>query len=241
MPEIIDILNEKNRIIQKQNGFKYNIDSVLLADFIDARGESLIDLGTGTGIIPILVEEKNNFKNIIGIEIQEDYVDMAKRSVHMNNQEETINIIHCDIMKIKESFNSGIFDAVCSNPPYFVKDNNLVSPNTQKSIARNEILVSLEGLIESASFLLKNKASFFMVHRPDRLTQITRLLLNNNLEIKKMRFIYPRVNKDANLVLIEAKKNAGIELKVLPPLYVYDKEGYSKEIKKIYKEVNIEK
>ncbi len=241
MSEQIDFLNQELSIIQKKYGFKYGIDSVLLADFVDSKGDILVDLGTGSGIVPILLERKNNFKQIIGLDIQKEYIDMAKRSAIMNGQDEIIEFLVGDLMNLSDLFSDGSISSICTNPPYFKSESGIVSPDRKKAIARNEILMDLEGLIYNSSRALKNRGDFFIVYRPNRLAELIHTLKKYTLEPKRLRFIYPKEGSDSNMLLLHAKKNAGEELKVLPPLYVYEGEDYTREILEIYNEVEIDR
>ena len=236
--ERIDDLEFKNlKIIQNKEGFCFGIDSILLTDFAKEIKQNLkiIDLGTGTGIIPILLSKKTKNNLFWGVEIQKDVAEMATRSVKLNNLEKEIEIINTNIINLKEKFSKGNFDVVISNPPYKKVNTGIVNINDKKLISRHEITASLEDFIKISSYLLKEFGEFYMVHRPDRLVDIFNLMRNSKIEPKKIKFIYPNKNKKANLVLIKGVKNAKPFLEFENNLYVYDENGnYTDEILKIY-------
>lgn len=236
--ERIDDLEFKNlKIIQNKNGFCFGIDSVLLTDFAKEirKGSNIIDLGTGTGIIPILLSGKTENTNFIGVEIQKDVSDMANRSIKMNNLENRIKILNMNILDLKQKYKKGEFDVVITNPPYKKKGTGLINENETEIISRHEITASLEDFIEIASFLLKDWGEFYMVHRPDRLVDIFNIMREKKLEPKKIKFVYPNKNKKTNLVLIKGIKNGNPNLEYENNLYVYNNDGnYTDDILKIY-------
>jgi len=236
--ERIDDLEFKNlKIIQKNNGFCFGIDAVLLSDYAKEikNNANVLDLGTGTGILPILISGKTNASKIYGIEIQEEIADMAKRSVKLNNLEEKITIINTDIKKLKDCFEPNFFDVIVTNPPYKDENTGKKNENEYKYISRHETTANLEDFIRTSFKLLKDKGSFYMVHRPERLIDIIYFLRNNKLEPKKIRLVYSNKNKEPKLVLIKAVKNANKFLKMEKPLFVYNEDGkYTDEILKIY-------
>ena len=236
--ERIDDLEYKDlKIIQNIDGFCFGIDSILLTDFAKEMKQNsrVIDLGTGTGIIPILLSKKTNNNTFYGIEIQQEVANMAERSVRLNNLENDIKIINTNIKDLKEKFKKGSFDVVTSNPPYKKINTGIVNLNDKKLISRHEITASLEDFIEIASFLLKDYGEFYMVHRPDRLVDIFTIMRNKKIEPKKIKFVYPNKNKKTNLVLIKGVKNANPFLEYENNLYVYNEDGtYTDQILKIY-------
>lgn len=240
--ERIDDLQINNlKIIQNNNGFCFGIDSVLLTDFAKSIKDksTIVDLGTGTGIIPILLTAKINPKKIIGIEIQNEVSEMAKRSVKLNNLEEIIEILNDDINFIDKKLGKGNYDVVITNPPYMKNNTGLKNENNSKLISRHEIECTIEDIARIANALLKDKGEIYMVHRPDRLMDIMENFRRYKLEIKEMRLVYPSKEMPANLVLIKAVKNAKPFLKIQKPLFVYkDKEKYDDEILKIYNKNN---
>lgn len=235
--ERIDDLQLKGlKIIQNTDGFCFGMDAVLLSSFCEIRkNATIVDLGTGTGIIPLLIWGKNQVKKIYGIEIQEEVAQMAKRTVEMNNLEDSIQIINMDLNNAPEKLGINIFDTVISNPPYMLQGGGIINPEDKKAISRHEITCTLEDVIRTGSRLLKHNGSFFMVHRPHRIVDIFCLLREYKLEPKKIRFVHPKVEDKPNLVLIKSVKASKPELKFEKPLYVYNDDGtYTEEIYKIY-------
>lgn len=236
--ERIDDLEYKGlKIIQNKDGFCFGIDSILLSDFAKEikKGAKVIDLGTGTGIIATLLCKKTELEQIIGVEIQKEVYDMAKRSIKLNNLENKFSIINDDIKNIDKTLEKCSFDVVVSNPPYKKLNTGIKNENEKKLISRHEITASLEDFIKVSYKLLKDNGELYMVHRPDRLVDILETLRKNKLEPKKLKLVYPSKEKESNLVLIKANKNAKPFLKIEKPLYVYDENGkYTKDILKIY-------
>lgn len=236
--ERIDDLEFKNlKIIQNKNWFCFGIDSVLLSDFAKEikNNSQVLDLGTGTGIISILLSKKIQAKKIYGIEIQKEVAEMAKRSILLNNLEKEIEIINKDIKELDEIFNNNSIDAIVTNPPYKKEKSGEKSENLVKLISRHEKTASLEEWIQISFKLLKDKGELYMVHRPERLVDIISLLRKNKLEPKTLQMVYSNVQKEPKLVLIKAVKNAKSFLQVKKPLIIYDEEGnYTDEILKIY-------
>lgn len=238
--ERIDDLEFKGlKIIQNRNGFCFGIDSVLLSDFardMKANENSkVIDLGTGTGIINILLSGKTNVNNFVGIEIQKDVADMARRSVILNNLQNKIKIINTDILNLKDVFKYEKFDVVITNPPYKKINTGLLNEKSNKVISRHETTATLKDFIHIASFLLKDYGEFYMINKPERLVDIFSYMRNEKIEPKKIKFIYPNKIKKTNLVLIKGVKLGKSFLKFDDNLYVYNKDGnYTDEILKIY-------
>ena len=236
--ERIDDLEFKGlKIIQKEGGFCFGIDAVLLSDFTkEIRNNSqVLDLGTGTGILSILLTAKTNLKKIYGIEIQEEVANMAKRSVELNQLQEKVEIINKNIKDLKNIFEKNSMDAIVTNPPYKKLDTGKTNEKENKYIARHEVTASLEDFIKISFDLLKDKGSFYMIHRPERLAEIIYTLKKNKLEPKRMRFIYSNIEQEPKLVLIKAVKNAKEFLTVEKPLFIYNKQGeYTEEILQIY-------
>ena len=232
---IDDIQLKGLRLIQDTTGFCFGVDAVLLANFAKVkRGASVVDLGTGTGIIPILIAGKSEAKEIIGVEIQEEVYEMASRSVLLNDLQDRIKIINGDIKVIDKTLEVNKFDVVTSNPPY-MHDNGIKNPNDKKAISRHEVKCNLEDVIRSASRLLKDMGKFYMIHRPTRLIEIITLARQYKLEPKQIQFIHPKQGKAPNIMLVQFTKGGRPDLKILDPLYVYDEYGnYTKEIDDIY-------
>ena len=236
--ERIDDLEYKGlKIIQNKNGFCFGIDSVLLSDFAKAikKDSKVLDLGTGTGIISILLCGKTNLKHITGVEIQEDVYKMAKKSIELNNLEDRFEIINEDIKNLSKIFPANSFDAIVTNPPYKKENTGLTSKDKTQLISRHEVMCNIDDIAKISSYLLKSNASIYMVHRPDRLIDIIEALRKYKLEPKIIRFIYPKIEKEPNLVLIKATKGAKQFLKMEKPLIVYNQDGtYTDEILEIY-------
>lgn len=235
--ERVDFIQRKGyKIIQNPEVFCFGIDAVLLADFAKAKkADSVLDIGTGTGIIPILMEARYENGNYVGIDIQENMVEMANRSLMMNGLEDKIKIIHLNVKDIKLAYKANSFDIVTSNPPYMKGKSGLVNENKSKMISRHEITCTLEDIIQSAAYVLTDKGTMYMVHRPNRLVDIMALMRKYRIEPKRMRMVHPKPGKAPTMVLIEALKYANSELIIDPPLYVYDNDGnYTDEIYDIY-------
>ena len=236
--ERIDDLQLNNlKIIQNKNWFCYGIDSVLLSDYAKRikNNSNVIDLGTGTGIISILLTAKTNPKKIIGVEIQKEIADMAQRSVVLNHLEDKICILNEDIKKLDRILEVEYYDAIVTNPPYMKANSGLENENKVKSISRHEVECTIEDIAKISYRLLKNYGEIYMVHRPDRLVDIMEIFRRYKLEIKELRLVYPKANAQSNLVLIKAVKNAKSFLKIDKPLYVYRQDGnYTDEILEIY-------
>lgn len=213
-------------IIQNPETFCFGMDAVLLADFATGykKGKA-IDLGTGTGVIPLLMEGRGKCAHYTGLEIQEYSADMARRSVAYNNLTDKIDIVQGDIKEVTNIFKAASFDVVTSNPPYITQNHGLENEFEPKNIARHEILVSLEDVIKGASYLLREGGSFAMVHKPFRLAEIIRLLSKYRLEPKRMCMVQPYKNKEPNMVLIESFKGGRPMIKVEQTLVVYNEDG----------------
>lgn len=235
--ERIDDLHRNNyKIIQNTKKFCFGMDAVLLSGFAKVLpGEKVLDLGTGTGIIPILLEAKTEGKHFTGLEIQEESADMARRSVALNELGDKIDIVIGDIKEASQIFGLASFDVVTSNPPYMNHRHGIVNPGEAKAIARHEIRCSLEDVVREAARTLKPNGRFYLVHRPFRLAEIINTLTSHKLEPKRMKLVYPYVDKEPNMVLIECIKGAKSMVKVEAPLIVYkEPDVYTDEIYDIY-------
>ena len=224
------------RIIQNEKLFCFGMDAVLLTGFAKVReGENVLDLGTGTGIIPILLAAKTKGESFSGLEISEKSVDMAVRSVALNGIEDRVSIVQGDIKKAGELFAPASFDVVTSNPPYMTENHGLVNQDLEKAAARHEIFCTLEDVVSAAARLLKAGGRFYMVHRPFRLAEIIRALSEHRLEPKRMRLVYPYADREPNMVLIEAVRGGRPRMTVEKPLIVYQAPGeYTREVLEIY-------
>lgn len=235
--ERIDELQRNGyRIIQNRNGFCFGMDAVLLSGFARVKeGECAVDLGTGTGIIPILLLAKTDGRHFTGLEIQKISADMARRSVQLNDLSEKISIVEGDIREAASIFGRASFDVVTSNPPYMTDSHGLLNPQMPKAVARHEILCTLEDVIGQASALLRENGRFYLVHRPFRLAEIMNLMVKYHLEPKRMKLVYPYVDKEPNMVLLEGLKGGKSRITVEKPLIVYKEPGvYTDEIYQIY-------
>ncbi len=233
---IDDLERNGYRIIQNPEVFCFGMDAVLLSGFVSVpENAEVIDLGCGNGIIPLLLAAKTKAGHITGLEIQSYSARLAQRSVSLNALEDRISIIRGDIREAVELFDAASFDAVTVNPPYIKGGNGLVNPNEPKAIARHELLCSLEDVVRAAKMLLRPGGALFMVHRPHRLAEIFGTLSEHSIEPKRMKLVYPYVDKEPNMVLIEARRGGRPGLKVEKPLIVYRAKGeYTEEIYDIY-------
>ncbi len=223
-------------IIQNPGRFCFGMDAVLLSGFAKVKpNERALDLGTGTGIIPILLEAKTKGKHFTGLEIQPESADMAQRSVNMNGLQEKISIVTGDIKDASNIFGASSFDVITTNPPYMIDDHGLKNPADAKAIARHEVLCNLDDILRESARILKPQGRFYMVHRPFRLAEIFSKMVEYRIEPKRMRLVYPYVDKEPNMVLIEGLRGGKPRLTVEKPLIVYQKEGvYTSEIYDIY-------
>lgn len=235
--ERLDDLHRNNyKIIQNAEKFCFGIDAVLLSGFASVKkGGKVLDLGTGTGIIPILMEAKTEAAHLTGLELQEESAEMARRSVAYNNLGEKISIVNGDIKEASLIFGAASFDVVTTNPPYMTGNHGIVNPNLPKAIARHEIHCTLDDVVRESARVLKVKGKLFMVHRPFRLVEIINTMTKYKLETKRIRFVHPYQDKEPNMVLIEAVKGGGSMVKVESPLIVYQEPNvYTREILDIY-------
>ena len=234
--ERIDDLERSGlRIIQKSGDFCFGMDAVLLSGFVKVpKGGLLWDLGTGTGILPILLSAKTEARELWGIELQPEMADMAQRSASLNGIGSRVRIV-CGDLRTYEGFPAHKADAVTSNPPYMKAGSGLVNPADQKALSRHEIGCTLEDVCRRAAYLLKSGGSFFLVHRPQRLAEIFAALSASRLEPKRMKLIHPFRDREANMVLIEAVRDGKPGLKTEMPVIVYESPGvYTKEIYDVY-------
>lgn len=223
-------------IIQDPGRFCFGMDAVLLSGFARVKkGEQALDLGTGTGIIPILLEAKTEGKHFTGLEIQPESADMAARSVAYNQLEEKVSIVTGDIKDASKIFGASSFDVITTNPPYMIGEHGLKNPTDAKAIARHEVLCNLDDILRESARILRTGGRFYMVHRPFRLAEIFAKMVEYRIEPKRMQLVYPYVDKEPNMVLIEGLRGGKSRLTVEKPLIVYEKEGkYTPEIYDIY-------
>lgn len=236
--ERIDDLQYKGlKLIQNKDGFCFGVDSVLLSDFAKTikQNSTVVDIGTGTGIIGLLLCKKTSLKKIYGVEIQKDVAEMAKRSIELNNLQNKFEIINSDINDIFDLLKPNAIDCIVTNPPYKKVNTGIKNEDEKQMISRHEVKCTLEDIIEKGSKLLKDRGEFYMVHRAERMVDIMCLLRKYRLEPKNIRFVHPKHDEKPNLILVKAIKYANEFLKIDKPLVIYDENGnYTEEINKIY-------
>lgn len=233
---IDDLERNGYQIIQNPEKFCFGMDAVLLSGFAQVKpGAAVLDLGTGTGIIPILIEAKTQAAKICAIEIQEESADMARRSVQLNHLEKKIDIVTGDLKEAERFFDAASFDVITCNPPYMIGQHGLTNPDAPKAIARHEILCTLEDVVRSATKLLKTGGKFCMVHRPFRLAEIMTAMVQYRLEPKRMRLVYPYADKEPNMVLIEGCRGGRPRMTVEKPLIIFQAPNvYTDELRDTY-------
>ena len=217
-------------LIQNPSGFCFGVDAVFLSDFVKVKpGETVLDLGTGNGIIPILLSAKTSGKRFTGLEIQENTADMARRSVIYNHLEGRVDIVTGDIKEAAEIFKPAFFDVITTNPPYMLSQHGLRNPDDAKAIARHEVLCTLDDILRESMRLLQDKGRFYMIHRPFRLTEIMIKMNHYKIEPKRIQFIHPYIDKEPVLVLIEGVRGARPRVTVEPPIIIYEGCGRKNE------------
>ena len=235
--ERLDDLQIKGyEIIQKPGRFCFGMDAVLLSSYAKVRkNEKALDLGTGTGILPILLEAKNEGEHYTGLEIQEESADMARRSVMHNHLEDKIDIVTGDIKEAGAIFGAASFHVITTNPPYMIGEHGLKNDNEALYIARHEALCTLDDVLRESARLLRPKGRFYMVHRPFRLPEILAKMTQYGIEPKRMRLVHPYIDKEPNMVLVEGLRGGRPRMQVEPPLVVYEKDGrYTQELLEMY-------
>ena len=233
---IDDLQRNGYQIIQNPQKFCFGMDAVLLSGFVRVKpGAAVLDLGTGTGIIPLLIEAKTQAAKICAIEIQEESADMARRSVMLNHLEKKIDIVTGDLKEADRFFDAASFDVITCNPPYMIGQHGLTNPDAPKAIARHEILCTLEDVVRTAAKLLKTGGNFCMVHRPFRLAEIMTVMVQYRLEPKRMRLVYPYADKEPNMVLIEGCRGGRPRMTVEKPLIIFQAPNvYTDELRDTY-------
>lgn len=233
---IDDLQRNGYQIIQDPEKFCFGMDAVLLSGFVRVKsGAKVLDMGTGTGIIPLLVEAKTQAAHISAIEIQEESADMARRSVRLNGLENKIDIVTGDLREADKFFDAASFDVITCNPPYMIGQHGLTNPDAPKAIARHEILCTLEDVVRTAAKLLKPGGAFCMVHRPFRLAEIICVMTEYKLEPKRMKLVYSYIDKEPNMVLIEGRRGGKPRMTVEKPLIVFQEPNvYTDEICDVY-------
>ena len=232
------LLNYDNMyIIQDTDMFNFSLDSVLLPNFvtINKKTKKILDIGSGNAPIPLILSTLTDAQ-IMAVEIQKDVYELGKESIKINKLENRIDFINADINELYKEIDTETFDVITCNPPYFkVNESSNLNDSEYKTIARHEIKLDLEKLFKITKKLLKNKGNIAIVHRPERLSDIVSEMKKNNIEPKRIQFVYPSINSEANILLIEGTKNGNVGLKILPPLYVHDKDGnYTEEVLKYF-------
>ena len=237
--ERVDDLQNGYFVIQDPKKFCFGMDAVLLSGFARVKkGETALDMGTGTGIIPILLSQRTEGKHFTGLEIQAECAEMADRSVKYNCLEDRIQIVEGDIKEAAGIFGAASFDVVTCNPPYMIGQHGLTNPHMPKAIARHEILCTVDDVANQAARVLKDRGRFYLVHRPFRLVELMAALTKYKLEPKRMQLVYPYIDKEPNMVLIEACKGGNSRIQIERPLVVYEKPGvYTKDILELYQMV----
>ena len=233
---IDDLLLDDLELIQHPDHFCFSLDAVLLADFINpSAGDQVLDIGTGTGIIPHLIQAKYELDEVCGIDIQAQMVDMAKRSAEYNDLTEKLNFIELDLREALDYFGTETFAYIISNPPYLKENSGQISPKESVALARHELECDLEDVVKVSNQLVKYGGKVAYVYRSQRLNELIAVMEKYNLTCKRMRMVHSTINSPAELVLVEAKKGGGTNLEVMPPLFIYDQEGnYTSEINEIY-------
>ena len=220
--KIEDLENKRLKIIQAKDSYRFSVDSILLLNFIRLKNyENIIDLGTGSGIIPLLLFGKKKGLSIYGVEIQKDLADMARRSVELNKLQNGIIIIQEDFRNLKNNFKNQQFDVVVSNPPYISMGQGKINPSSSRAIARHEIKGDLEDIISVSNYLLKNKGRIYLIYRSAKLIKLVITLKRYGIEPKVIKLIHPRPGENANLVLLEGVKGGKEELKIEDPIFLY--------------------
>lgn len=220
------LLHGKLKILQKETGYRFSVDPLLLTDFVELNDDdSVIDLGTGSGVIPLLIAKKAQVQELIGIEIQKEMADMAKRSVQLNGLQKKIKILVGDIKTLHEKFKPESYSVVITNPPYIPVKNGKINPQKEKAIARHEVAVELEDVTRAACHLLKPKGRLYVVFPAIRAVDMIVFLRKHDLEPKKIQFVHSNENSAAKLILIKAIKNANPEVSICKPLYIYNLDG----------------
>ena len=234
---IEDLLQGSLKIIQKKSGYRFSIDAVLLANFADIKkGERIVDIGTGSGVIPLILAFRHKACDITGLELDACAADMAARSVEMNKLSGRISIAQKDIRDIKKTFHPETFGAALANPPYGKLDTGRINPNEQIAAARHEIAGGLDDFLGAASYLLKYKGRFSIIYPARRLADVIAGMRSFNLEPKRMQMVHSREGEGACLVLVEGVKGGGVEMEVIKPLYIYANDGcYTSSVEAMYR------
>ena len=237
--ELNELFDGKLKIYQKKHGYRFSIDAILLGSFaVEHASGTVVDLGTGSGILPIILARYQRFKKIIGIEIQKDLAALAEQNVLLNKCEGIETIVHTDIKEIKTRFSPGKFDVVITNPPFYPAGTGRINPGKQNAIARHELYGTLQDFISVAAFLLTQSGKFIAVYRSSRIVDLIAELRKKNIEPKAFQFVHARIDAPATMVLLAGIKGAGVETKTLPPLILYTACGdYTEGVKAVFKRI----
>lgn len=234
--QLVDLERSNLWLIQDPSRFRFGMDAVLLSAFAALRaGERCLDMGTGTGILPLLLSAKTEAAELVGLEIQPESAEMARRSVEMNGLGGRISVVEGDIRTASEQFGRSSFDSVVANPPYMIGGHGIVNPEDAKAIARHEVLCTFDDLVRETAAVLKPNGHFYLVHRPFRLAEIINTLYRYKLEPKRLRLVYPFADREPNMVLIDSVLGGRPRLTVEKPLIIWDAPGqYTEEVRELY-------
>jgi len=236
--ETLDLLfNGSLKVIQKKKGYRFSLDAILLAHFscLHQRADSIIELGTGSGVIPLILARRFKEAAIVGVEVQETLAELAQKNVIINGLIDRITIVKGDLRALKEKYSPSSFDLVLSNPPFYPAEAGRVNPGSERAIARHELVGTLPDIVKIASYLLKPKGRLIMIYPAFRLIDLIYQLRSNGLEPKLMRVVYSRVGSPGKLILLSCSKEGRTELKVLKPLIIYQSRSeYTEEMREIY-------
>jgi len=237
--ELCELFDGRLRLFQKRQGYRFSVDSILLGDFIRERAAGrVIDLGTGSGILAVLLSRIEAVREIVGIEVQEDLAALAQKNISYNECGDRVTIIRADIREIKKNFPAVSFDAVISNPPFYPIKSGLLNEDSGKAVSRHELHGTLADFLSISAYLLKRSGAFLTIYPCSRIGDLIEEMRTAKLEPKTLRFIHPNIEEPANLVLVEGIKGAGREARVLPPLALFDAEGsYSRQAREIFRKV----
>jgi len=234
-----ELFNGRLRIIQKKEGYRFSIDAIMLAHFIShLSANSIIDLGTGSGIIPLILAKKMFAPTIVGVEVQEAMADMAKRTIVLNGFAERVSILHEDLRNLRNHFAASSFDLVVSNPPYYPLKEGRINPDEQKAIARHEIMARVEDIISISHYLVKPSGRVVIIFPARRLADLLYNLRECDLKPELLQIIHSHTHDEGKLVIVESCKGRDPELEIREPFFVYEEEGiYSEEMQRIYNEI----
>jgi len=237
--ELCELFDGRLNLFQKRQGYRFSVDSILLGDFIRERAAGrVIDLGTGSGILAVLLSRIAAVREIVGIEVQEDLAALAQKNISHNACGDRVTIIRADIRELKETFPAASFDAVISNPPFYPIKSGLLNEDSGKAVSRHELHGTLADFLRVSAYLLKRAGAFLTIYPCSRIGDLIEEMRTVKLEPKTLRFIHPNIEEPANLLLVEGIKGGGKEARVLPPLVLFDADGtYSREAREIFQRV----